>query len=371
MVGRLLVCEGETEEPRLVPRPPEELQARRQSVSAREAHRDGNCRKAGARRKELVVVAARRVEVADETRRIAPGRIDHRVEALIVHELEHRRAQLHAKFVAGHAPGALARDVVGRLSRFEAHLDRRVEVARLDHVGERMHRRLVAESGEIAVQVVLELIAAAALRAPQHIEVRDGDRIDHLGAEIAQLADRAAKHVVDLSIERRRVVRLMQHAEARASETVGAQRGRVVRVDMAAARRGDRIVWIVAGNHLQHRRRIGHGARHRTGDGGGEIERHDAGPADQAHRRSQADEGLMSGRPADRVAGVARQPDRGEVRRQRGRRSAARSGRHAARVVGIARVAGKNRIDRLDRAERELRHVRLGEHHGAGCRAGA
>ena len=108
----------------------------------------------------------------------------------------------------------------------------------------------------------------------------------------------------------------MQHAEARASETVSAQRGRVVRVDMAAARRGDRIVRIVAGNDLQHRCRIGHGARDRTGDVGGQIERHDAGPAHQAHRRSQADERLMSGRPADRIAGVARERDRGEVRRQ-------------------------------------------------------
>src|SRR5260370_36444823 len=109
-------------------------------------------------------------------------------------------AQLLAELVAPLATRALSRHIVRRLARFEAHLNRRVEAARLDDLLERVHRRLVAEPLEKPVQIVLELVAATALRLPQRVEAVHGDRIDHLGAEIAELAQRPAKYGFDLPV---------------------------------------------------------------------------------------------------------------------------------------------------------------------------
>ena len=67
---------------------------------------------------------------------------------------------------------------------------------------------------------MLEWIAATGLRLPHRIQPGDLHRIDDLRAEGAQVAERAAKHVVDFAVEGRRVVRLAQHAEARAVQTV-------------------------------------------------------------------------------------------------------------------------------------------------------
>src|SRR5690348_7905639 len=73
---------------------------------------------------------------------------------------------------------------------------------------------------------------------------------------------------------------------------------------------------------------------------------------------------------ADRVAGVRAQSHLAEIRRDRGGGAAARTGGHAIRRVRILRVAGKNRVHRLVRAERELRHVGFGEYDRA-CLADA
>src|ERR1700757_5135535 len=78
VVRGLLVRVRELEEARLAPGAAEELEAGGQRAIVRVAHRYGDRRKAGARRKELVVVAAGRVEVPDEARRVAPRRIDER-----------------------------------------------------------------------------------------------------------------------------------------------------------------------------------------------------------------------------------------------------------------------------------------------------
>ena len=55
-----------------------------------------------------------------------------------------------------------------------------------------------------------------------------------------------------------------------------------------------------------------------------------------------------------------------EARRDRRRGAAARSGGHAIERVRVLGVAGKNRAQRLVGGERPFRHVRLGEHDGAG-----
>jgi hypothetical protein len=68
-----------------------------------------------------------------------------------------------------------------------------------------------------------------------------------------------------------------------------------------------------AGDHLQHGGGVGHRSRHRAGDVGAEVQRHDARSAHQPHRRAQADERLVRGRSADRIAGVAGERDGAEI----------------------------------------------------------
>ena len=220
---------------------------------------------------------------------------------------------------------------------------------------------------EVPVQVVLELIAAAALRARISSRPGDLDRIDDLGAEIAQLAERAAEDRVDVAIERRRVVGLMQHADARALQAVGAQRRGVVRRRRGrgrprspdrpdpgrrspAARRRCRRP---CASPRRRCRRRGSAAPRPTRLTSPIVERRPTSAWCAAGPRIESPVSLASA-------------DRREVGRGAGRRSAARSRRHAARVVRVARVAGQDRVHRLDRAERELRHVRLGDHHRAG-----
>src|SRR5579872_5906195 len=111
MVGRLLVRVREAEERRFAPRASEKLEAGGQRAPGG-AHRHGDRGKAGARREQLVVVAARRVEIADETRRVAPRRVDERVELRVVHQCVDRGAELLAKQLAPLAARALAQ--IGR-----------------------------------------------------------------------------------------------------------------------------------------------------------------------------------------------------------------------------------------------------------------
>ena len=105
-----------------------------------------------------------------------------------------------------------------------------MELARLDDFVEGTARRLASERAEILIQIVLELIAAAGLRAAHVVEAGDRGRIDHLGPEIAKLANRSAEQLFDLRIEHRRVVRLMQNAETRPFQSVAAQRVGVLRL---------------------------------------------------------------------------------------------------------------------------------------------
>lgn len=73
----------------------------------------------------------------------------------------------------------------------------------------------------------------------------------------------------------------MQDAESRASQAVPPQRGGVVGIDAATARRGNRVVRILARDDLEHRRRVLHRTRHGARNVRGQVQRHDA---DAAHR---------------------------------------------------------------------------------------
>src|SRR6266545_970668 len=94
MMCRLLVRVGEREQRRLAPGAAEELESRRQRVPPRISHRDGNGGKACARREQLIVVATRRVEVSDQSGRVAPRRVNQRIQMLVVHHLQDTRAEL-------------------------------------------------------------------------------------------------------------------------------------------------------------------------------------------------------------------------------------------------------------------------------------
>ena len=94
------------------------------------------------------------------------------------------------------------------------------------------------------------------------------------------------------------------------------------------------------------------------------------GEGDHAVARHAAVGGLDAGdaaqrrRLADRAAGIGRRGSRCQARGDRGRRAARGAAGHARRVPGIAHrpeVAGL-----VGRAHRELVHVGLAEHHGAG-----
>ena len=121
--------------------------------------------------------------------------------------------------------------------------------------------------------------------------------------------------VGDAGIERRRVVGLMQNAEARALQAVATQRRRVVRDrrDRGSRRSPDRSdprPRSPAGPPRCLRPCASRRRRCRRRD----AERHDTGAADEAHRGSQSDQRLVRGWTADRIAGVAGERDRAEVR---------------------------------------------------------
>ena len=81
MVRRLLVRVGEREQPAFVPGTAKDRQARGECAAACETHRDRDRRKPCRRRIDLAVVARQiRSHVADNGRRIAPRRVDERIE---------------------------------------------------------------------------------------------------------------------------------------------------------------------------------------------------------------------------------------------------------------------------------------------------
>src|SRR5207249_6591823 len=117
--------------------------------------------------------------------------------------------------------------------------------------------------------------------------------------------------------------------------------GGVVRHGHVARRRVSRVV---AGQRLEHERRIARGARHRTQV----IEREDvrayAGEADPAVSRLEPPDPAQRGRIADGATRARAEGERAESRRHRRGRTAARASRYP---VEVPRVAGRA-IVRID-----------------------
>src|SRR6516165_10624161 len=177
--GSLLVTVADTDQNRLAPRPAQNLKAGRQ-VSAHETHRNGHRRKPGRRRNAWAVVAVRRVEIADQPRRVIPGWIDQCVQFRVIHRrLYGLRQTLTALLRDDAARVALRR----RLSLRVAHplLDRRMEFPRGKDLVEGLDRRLRTERSEIRRDVVLEAVAEQ-VSERDLVDLGDVDTVDDLRA---------------------------------------------------------------------------------------------------------------------------------------------------------------------------------------------
>src|SRR4051812_31752209 len=156
MMGGLLVRVGHPNQRRFVPWPSEDRQSRRKSLSSRVTHGDVDRWKAGRRREDLTVVSVRRIQIADQPWRVAPRRVDERVQLLRVHRRQHCGTKLLEILRFRFARAAVGSVVVGVfLSPFETELYRGMKAARTNDLLDRMNGS-VAETGEVAIQIVLE-----------------------------------------------------------------------------------------------------------------------------------------------------------------------------------------------------------------------
>jgi hypothetical protein len=105
MVRRLLIRVGDPQQQRLRPGAPVNRHSHRQQTAASVSHRDVDRRESGGGGEELAVVAGRRVQVADQARRIAPRGIDKGIQLEPVHGLRHGLADLLSIRLVGLAGG--------------------------------------------------------------------------------------------------------------------------------------------------------------------------------------------------------------------------------------------------------------------------
>ena len=210
------------------------------------------------------------------------------------------------------------------------------------------------------MHVVAEAAAehVLAVQLSLHVEV---ERINHFGAEPGEFAERALEHRHNGRIRVLRVDQGAEHPDARALQAVRVEEAGVIVLPAAAPGLGVRVCGIVAGHDVEDARHVVDGAAHGSGDVPIEGERNHPVAAGEPDGRADADERQPRGRAADRIAGVAAQPDETEVGRDAGRGSAARARRDAVERVGVARRV-EGRTDRLARAEGPFGHVRLGNH---------
>ncbi len=357
--GRLLVGIADSDQNRLAPRPAQDLETGRQA-SAHEAHRDGHRRKPGWWGNAGAVVAVRRVEVADQPRRVVPRGIDQRVQFRLIHRRQH---------CPGETPPALLRHDAARIALWRrlglrvAHplFDRRMKFLRSQDLVEILYRRLRTKRSEISLEVVFEAVAEQ-VSERDLIDLGDVDAIDDFRPLTLHVDQRLFHQVEDPGIRVGLSEELSQHADARAAQSVPVEELQIAVGPLALARRGDGVRRIIARDNVENGDGIGHGPRHRPADVAVQEQRHDAGAAGQPHGRADADKARMGRRPADRIAGVGPEADRSEIGRHSGGRPAAGAGRDAVQRVRVARIAGQQRAHGLERAPGEFGHVGFGEH---------
>jgi hypothetical protein len=97
-------------------------------------------------------------------------------------------------------------------------------------------------------------------------------------------------YLVDLGVALRRPEQIRHDADARALQRVRAQELRVAPRDAPIAEGGNGIGRVVAGHHVEQQRCIRHRARDRADFVLRQAVWNDAGPADEAAGRADADE---------------------------------------------------------------------------------
>src|SRR5256885_2140444 len=164
MMRRLLVGVREFEKLRLTPRSAKNGHARRKRVVAGVTHRNRDGRPTGGGREDLRVVAGGRGHVADETRRIAPRRVDDSIELEAIQRCAEHNAEVGAiRLVAGAARLRIY-GCRGALGLLEPCLHGGVESPRANQLVERLDRRAITGARNPLLEVVLEAVASAAAR---------------------------------------------------------------------------------------------------------------------------------------------------------------------------------------------------------------
>ena len=162
---------------------------------------------------------------------------------------------------------------------------------------------------------------------------------------------------------------LAQDAHAQALQRVRVEPLLVIEDRLADAVRRRRIAVVATDHRRQHRRGVGHRARHRPRGVLAAGNRNDAVAAHQAHRRLQADKAGDRRRADDAAVGFGADADGGEVRRDRGARARTGAAGIAVERVGVLRLpaAAAPARGRTRRTEvGPLAEVGLAEDHRAG-----
>ena len=228
-----------------------------------------------------------------------------------------------------------------------------------DDVVQCLHRRVGRQSGQVGVEVPLELVRQDARRQAAGV---DGDR--------HQRGTLRPQHVHRIVEDRTRGTRRRAgHADARPGERGRRQRLRVVGTGHPAAGGRRRIRRVDAGQHGEQRRRVGDRGGDRPGSVlSGRYRQHPA-TADQPHRGLDPDHRVGHRRAEDRPGRLGTHGDRRQRRRGRHRRSRAGSARGLAGVVRVEHLAAQAAVPRRHAGGGEvgeLGQVRLAQDDRAG-----
>ncbi len=235
-------------------------------------------------------------------------------------------------------------------------------------------RPVAAESGQVGVQIVLELTAERdVLRLVDLLGARQLDRVGEHRAAGGQQAN-------DVIEYGRRASDCLRGPVSPDADPGACQRPRieelgVVGVDGLLAPgwvrhvAGRRIGWVEPGDRPEQNGGVGYAPGHRAGRVLRRGDGHDARTADQAERRLEPDDAAVVRRADDRAVGLGADRERGQPGGHCHRRARTRAGRIPAGAVRVHRLTtqGGPAARRMGRAEvRPFRHVGLAEDHRPG-----
>ena len=235
-----------------------------------------------------------------------------------------------------------------------------------DHVGERADDDGAGAPGEVAVQVVLEVVEQhLVLVGAVAVFERQRERVDDRGAGGLEVGHGAAGEAAGVGGEAEVVA---EHADAGAFQRVRREVDRVVG-GVPGGARGGGVGGVGAGHSGEQERGVQDGARHRAGGVLAVRKRDDAGPADEPDGRLDAHEAVHGRRAHHRAVGLGAHAHGGEARGDGGAGAGRRAARRAVERVRVPRLpADAAPAGRRARGAEvgPLAEVRLAEDHGAG-----